>query len=79
MAIVDILGCLLTLYMDEEVIMVLRRRLLELMLKTDPSIYRNSATIENGWIVIYDKLHKALYGCLRSVPLFYENLVSDPK
>ena len=59
--------------------MVLRGRLLELMLKTDPSIYRNFVTIDNGWMVIYVKLHNSLYGCLRSVLLFYENMVSESK
>ena len=49
------------------------------MLKNEPRIYRNFVTIENGWMVIYVKLQKALYGCLRSVLLFYEKLVSEPK
>ena len=79
MAMVDILGYLLTFYMDKEVIMVLRERLLGLMLKTEPSIHRNFVTIENIWMVIYVKLQKTLYGCLRSVLLFYEKLVSEPK
>ena len=78
-AMVDILGDFLTLYMDKEVIMVIRVRLLELMLNTETSIYHYFVTIDNRWMVIYVKLQKALYGCLRSVLLFYEKLVSEPK
>ena len=51
-AVVDIPGALLTTYMDEKVIMVLRGRPTELMAKTEPSIYQKIVTIEKGWTVL---------------------------
>ena len=56
MYVVDISGSFLIVYMDKEVKMVLWERLSELMVKTDPSIYRNFATTENGHMVLYVKL-----------------------
>ena len=56
MAVVDISGEFLTVDMGEEVIMVLWVSLSELMAKTEPSIYRNLKTIENGQMVMYVKL-----------------------
>ena len=47
MSVVDISGSFLTVDMDEEVIVVLWGRLSELTANTEPSIYRNFATIEN--------------------------------
>ena len=79
MYVVDIYGSLLTVDMDKEVTMVILGRLSELMVKTEPIIYRNFATIENRQMVLYVKLYKELYGCLKRVLLFYEKLVSDPK
>jgi hypothetical protein len=64
--------------MDEEVIMLLRGRLAELMVKTAPNIYRKYITVDaNNQPVIYVKLQKALYGCLRSALLFYLKFVGD--
>ena len=56
MYVVDISGSFLTVDMDKEFTMVLRRRLSELMVKTEPSIYWNLVTIENGQMVLYVKL-----------------------
>ena len=56
MYVVDISGSFIILYMDKEVTMVLWGRLPELMVKTEPSIYRNFATIENRHMVLYVKL-----------------------
>jgi hypothetical protein len=77
-AVVDIPGAYLSADMDEEVIMLLRRRLAELMLKTAPNIYRKYTTVDsNNQPVLYVKLKKALYGCLRSALLFYLKFVGD--
>ena len=56
MSVVDISGAFLTVYRDKEVIMVIWVRLPELMVKTEPSIYQNLETIENGKMVLYVKL-----------------------
>ena len=49
----DISGSLLTVDVDKEVTMVIWGRPSELMVKTEPIIYRNLVTIENGQIVLY--------------------------
>jgi hypothetical protein len=77
-AIVDVPGEFLTADMDEEVIMCLRGRLTELMVKTAPNIYRKFISIDNkGNSILYVKLQKALNGCFRSALLFYLKLVKD--
>jgi hypothetical protein len=79
-AIVDVPGAFLSADMDEEVIMTIRGRLAELMVKAAPNIYRKYITIDaNNQPILYVKLQKALYGCLRSALLFYQKLVGDLK
>jgi hypothetical protein len=71
-SVVDIPGAYLSADMDEEVIMLLRGRLTELMVKTVPNMYRKYITVDgNNQPVLYVKLQKALYGCHRSALLFY--------
>jgi hypothetical protein len=77
-AIVDVPGSFLTADMDKEVTMCLRGRLAELMVKTAPNIYRKFISLDNeDNSILYVKLQKALYGCLRSALLFYLKLVKD--
>jgi hypothetical protein len=79
-AIVDVPGAFLSADMDEEVIMTIKGRLAELMVKDAPNIYRKYITIDaNNQPILYVKLQKALYGCIRSALLFYEKLVGDLK
>jgi hypothetical protein len=62
--------------MDEEVSMLLRGRLVELMVTNAPNIYRKYITVDaNNQPVLYIKLQKALYGCLPSALLFYLKFV----
>ena len=56
MYVVDISGSFIIVDMEKEFNMVLWGSLSELMVKTEPSIYRNFATIENGHMVLYVKL-----------------------
>jgi hypothetical protein len=50
------------------------------MVKAAPNIYRKYITLDaNNQPILYVKLQKALYGCLRSALLFYEKLVGDLK
>jgi hypothetical protein len=73
-AIVDVPGAFQTADMDEKVIMCLRGRLAE----PAPNIYRKFISIDNkGSSILYVKLQKALYGCLRSAFMFYLKLVKD--
>jgi hypothetical protein len=78
--IFDVPGAFLSADMDEEVIMTIRGCLVQLMVKAAPNIYRKYITIDvNNQPILYVKLQKVLYGCLRSALLFYENLVGDLK
>ena len=53
--------------------------LAELMVKTDPKIYRKYVTIKKGRQVLYLRLQKALYGMMKSALLFYKKLVKELK
>jgi hypothetical protein len=78
LSIVDVPGAYLTADMEEEVFMCLRGKLAELMVKTAPEIYRKYVCVgPDNKPVMYVKLQKALYGCLRSALLFYLKLLKD--
>jgi hypothetical protein len=62
---------------DDYVIMKMNRTLAELMVKTDPKLYRKYVTIEKGQQVLYLCLQKALYGMMKSALLFYRKLVGE--
>jgi hypothetical protein len=58
--------------------MCLRGRLAEIMIKTAPEIYQKYIYVgPDNKPVLYVKLQKALYGCLRSALLFYLKLLKD--
>ena len=60
---------------DENVLMVLKRELAEMMVHIAPQIYRKHITIDKkGMPVLYVKLQKALYGLMRASLLFYRKL-----
>lgn len=74
----DIPGAFLHAKTDEEVIMHLKGRLAELMVMVEPSLYRKYVTTSSkGEPMLYVRMHKALYGMLRSALLFYRKLVAD--
>jgi hypothetical protein len=74
--IVDVPVAFLSANMDEEVLMTIRGRLAELMVKASPNIYRKYIALDaNNQPILYVKLQKALYGCLRSALLFYQKLM----
>ena len=69
---------LLHMDLDEDVTMVLKGRLTELMVQVAPNLYRKYITVDKkGMAILYVKMQKALYGLLRSALLFYKKLVSD--
>jgi hypothetical protein len=77
-SIIDVPGAYLTADMDEEVFMCLRGKLAELMVKTAPKIYRKYVYVgSDNTPVLYVKLKRALYRCLRSALLFYLKLLKD--
>ena len=74
----DIPGAFLHADVDEDITMVLKDRLAELMVQVAPNLYRNYITVNRkGTAIVYVKMQKALYGLLRSALLFYNKLVAD--
>jgi len=63
---IDIPGAFLHADNDNYVIMKMNGWLAELMVKTDPKLYRKYVTIEKGRQVLYLRLQKALYGMMKS-------------
>ena len=48
-----------------------------MMVAADPALYPPFMSYETGKAVLYIRLQKKLYGCLKIVLLFYEKLVGD--
>ena len=61
----------------EKLIIKLRGRLAELMVRTSPTLYLEYVTIENGKAVLYLEILKVIYECLQSALLFYLKLKKD--
>ena len=76
-AVVDIPGAYLSSYMDDEVQVMFKGALAEMIVMVDPALYQPFVSYETGKLVLYVQLQKALYGCLKSALLFYEKLVGD--
>ncbi len=51
--------------------------LAELIVKTNPKLYRKYVVIEKGCSVLYLWLQKVLYGMMKSALLFYRKLVAE--
>ena len=73
--VVDILAAYLSADVDYEVHMVFRGTLVDLMVAADPELYRPFMSYAEVQEVIYVRLKKALYGCLKIVLMLYEKLV----
>lgn len=79
-ATVDITGAYLHAVNDHDVHMILEGKLAELMELVAPHIYRKHITTNHkGQPILYVRLHKALYGILKSALLFYKKLSGDLK
>ena len=76
-AVVDISGAYLSDDMDDVVHVVIRGTLAEMIVMADPALYRPFVSYETGKTVIYVRLQKALYGCLKSSLLFCEKQVGE--
>jgi hypothetical protein len=60
---------------DEDVLMVLRGELADMMVQIAPQIYRKYVTVDRkGTPILYVKLQKALYGLMQASLLFYRKL-----
>ncbi len=74
----DIPGAFLHADVNEDITMVLKGRLAELMVQVAPNLYRKYITFDRkGMAILYVKTQKALYGLLRSALLFYKKLVAN--
>ena len=62
---------------DEKVIMKIRGPLVEMLISLDPELYKPFVIYENGVMVVYVELLKALYGTLQAALLFYKKLKKD--
>ena len=76
-AIVDTPGAYLSTYMDGEVHIVFRGTISEMMVAYNPALYQPLVSYETVKAVLYVRLQKALYGCLKIALLFYEKLVGN--
>ena len=80
MAIVDVGTAFLHADNDEEILMKLRGKIVELLVQLEPTMYRKYITVgSNREPILYVRLLKALYGLLRSALPFYKNLRGDPE
>ena len=78
-ATVDIATAFIHADNDEEIIMKLCGKIVELLVvQIEPSMYQKyKTTVPNGEHILYVKLLKALYEILRSALLFYKKLRKD--
>lgn len=74
----NIPGAFLHADSDEDITMILKGRLAELMVQVAPTLYRKYISVDRkGTAILYVKMQKAMYGLLRSALLFYRNLVGE--
>ena len=74
----DIPGAFLHADLDEDVTMILKGPLVELMVQVAPNLYLKYITVNRkNTPILYVKMQKVLYGLLRSALLFYRKLISD--
>jgi hypothetical protein len=60
---------------SEDVLMVLKGELADIMVQIVPQVYRKNVTVDRkGTPILYVKLQKALYGLMRASLLFYRKL-----
>jgi hypothetical protein len=71
----DIPSAFVNTDVDEDVLMVLRGELADMMVQIAPQIYRKYVTVDRkGTPILYVKLQKALCGLMRASLLFYRKL-----
>ena len=61
----------------EKAIMKICGKIVEIIIDIAPELYAEYAVEENGELIIYVELLKALYGLLLVAVLFYWKLLSD--
>jgi hypothetical protein len=76
MATVDIPGAFMQEYIDEVVHVRFEGETAKMLVRMVPKLYRKYVRDENGKVVLYVELLKALYGTLRDALLFWRILSS---
>ena len=77
-AVIDLPNAFLNADNNEQTLMLLKGKLVELMVQIDPQMYRKHIiTSSKGETMLYVRLSKALYGLLQSALLFYRKLLSE--
>jgi Reverse transcriptase (RNA-dependent DNA polymerase) len=71
---VDIPGAFMQADMEDTVHMKMEGKMAELLVRIDPKLYRKFVQMENGKMVLYVELKKALYGTLKAALLFWRLL-----
>ncbi len=70
----DIPGAFLHADVEEDITMILKGRLAELMVQVAPNLYRKYIAVDRKETsILYIKMQKVLYGLLRSALLFIGN------
>jgi hypothetical protein len=67
----DVVGAHLKAYMDDFVIMKFAGKLVDILCKLNPT-HNKFAVLEQGIKVLYVRLIKAIYGCVKSALLWYK-------
>jgi hypothetical protein len=70
-ATADVVGAYLKAFMDDYVLMKFTGDSVDILCKLNPEHVRNT-TVENGTKVLYVRLIKAIYGCVKSALLWYD-------
>ncbi len=71
----DIPSAFVNTDIDEDVLMVLKGELAEMMVQIAPQVYRKFVTVDKkGTPILYVKLQKAIYGLMRASLLLYRKL-----
>ncbi len=74
----NILSVFVKTDVDEDVLIVLKGKLSEMMVQIALQVYRKYVTVDKkGMKILYVKLQKALYGLMRLSLLFYRKLQKD--
>jgi hypothetical protein len=73
-ATADISGAFLQADIDELVLVMFEGVMVDLLIKTDPIYEKFIHVTKSGKKILYVKLTKAMYGCMKAARLFYENL-----
>jgi hypothetical protein len=73
-ATVDIPGAFMQADMDDTVHVKLEGKMVDLLVKIEPKLYRKYVLIEKDKPILYVELKKALYGTLRAALLFWQKL-----